>query len=137
MQARHARPTLTAAASAGLAARAAQLDDGYLRVRAQPRFDRTVDHAAGARSRGAARELPALLEGPSCTRPLVRSSAPPAWNHTRAEVGGFPEGLYPVDPGLIAAQSWGGGWHDVPVTPSGPVYVLRAVAREPLPGTAG
>ncbi len=52
-------------------------------------------------------------------------------NHTPAEVAGFLAGLELVPPGLTAAQSWRGGWHDVPVTPPGLVYVLAGVARKP------
>jgi O-methyltransferase involved in polyketide biosynthesis len=51
-------------------------------------------------------------------------------NHTPAEVAGFLAGLELVPSGLTAAQSWRGGWHDVPVTPPGPAYVLAGVAKK-------
>jgi hypothetical protein len=57
-------------------------------------------------------------------------TAAAAYNHTPAEVAGFPAGLELVPPGLTAAQSWRGGWHDVPVTPPGPAYVLAGVAKK-------
>jgi hypothetical protein len=52
-------------------------------------------------------------------------------NHSPAEVEGFLGGLELVPPGVVAAPSWRGGWHDVPVTPPGPVYVLSAAALKP------
>ena len=51
-------------------------------------------------------------------------------NHTPAELAGFLAGLELVPPGLTAAQNWRGGWHDVPVSSPGPVYVLAGVARK-------
>jgi hypothetical protein len=50
-------------------------------------------------------------------------------NHTRAEVAGFLAGLDLVNPGLVPARNWRGGWQDAPAAPPGPVYVLGAVAR--------
>jgi S-adenosyl methyltransferase len=52
-------------------------------------------------------------------------------NHTPVELAGFLAGLELVPPGLVAAQSWRGGWHDAPVTPPGPAYVLAGVAGKP------
>jgi hypothetical protein len=52
-------------------------------------------------------------------------------NHTAAEIEGFLDGLEPVPPGVVPAQSWRGGWHDAPAAPPGPVYVLAGVARKP------
>jgi len=52
-------------------------------------------------------------------------------NHTPAEIEGFLDGLEPVPPGVVPAQSWRGGWHEAPVAPPGPVYVLASVARKP------
>ena len=54
------------------------------------------------------------------------------YNHSPAEVEGFLAGLGLVPPGLIAAQNWRGGWHDVPVTPPGVAYVLAGVAKKKL-----
>jgi S-adenosyl methyltransferase len=51
-------------------------------------------------------------------------------NHTRAEITGFLDGLEVVPPGLVAAQVWRGGRHEVPGVPIGPVYVLAGVARK-------
>ena len=63
----------------------------------------------------------------------VRQAYTPArlHNHALATVASFLTGLESVPPGLVAAQSWRGGWHDVPVTPPGHAYVLSAVARKP------
>ena len=52
------------------------------------------------------------------------------YNHAPAEVEGFLAGLDLVPPGLVAAQNWRGGWHDVPALPPGPAYVLAGVARK-------
>jgi hypothetical protein len=52
------------------------------------------------------------------------------YNHAPGEVESFLEGLELVPPGFVAAQSWRGGWHDVPAAAPGPVYVLGAVARK-------
>ena len=52
-------------------------------------------------------------------------------NHSPDEVAGFLAGLELVPPGLVAAQNWRGGWHDVPDDGAGPG--LRAgpcVARQ-------
>jgi hypothetical protein len=35
-------------------------------------------------------------------------------NHSPGDVEGFLAGLELVPPGLVAAQNWRGGWHDVP-----------------------
>ena len=51
-------------------------------------------------------------------------------NHTRRQVAGFLAGLEPVPPGIVAAQNWRGGWHDVPAATGSPVYVLAGVARK-------
>jgi hypothetical protein len=51
-------------------------------------------------------------------------------NHAPAEVEGFLASLDLVPPGLVAAQTWRGGWYDVPMTPPGPVYVLGGIARK-------
>lgn len=51
-------------------------------------------------------------------------------NHSPGEVEGFLAGLKPVPPRLTAAQSWRGGWHDMPAAPPGPAYVLAGVARK-------
>jgi S-adenosyl methyltransferase len=51
------------------------------------------------------------------------------YNYAPDEVAGFLAGLELVPPGLVAAQSWRGGGHDVPVTPPGPVYVLAGPPR--------
>ncbi len=53
------------------------------------------------------------------------------WNHSPAEVAGFLADLELVPPGLTAAQNWRGGWHDPPMTPPGPAYVLAGAARKP------
>ena len=58
-------------------------------------------------------------------------SAADVYNHDPAEVAFSLAGLKLVPPGLTAAQNWRGGWHDVPVTSPGPVYVLAGVARKP------
>jgi S-adenosyl methyltransferase len=58
-------------------------------------------------------------------------TAADSYNHAPAEIAGFLDGLEVVPPGLVAAQNWRGGWHDVPVTPPGPAYVLAGVARKP------
>jgi len=50
-------------------------------------------------------------------------------NHAQAEIEGFLDGLEPVPPGVVPAQSWRGGWHGAPAAPPGPVYVLAGVAR--------
>ena len=52
------------------------------------------------------------------------------YNHPPAEVEGFLAGLELVPPGLVAAQSWRGGWHDVPITPPGRVYVRAGVTKK-------
>ena len=52
-------------------------------------------------------------------------------NHTRRQIAGFLVGLELVPPGLVEARRWRGGWHDMPVTPPGPAYVLAGVARKP------
>ena len=52
-------------------------------------------------------------------------------NHTPAEIEGFLDGLEPVPPGVVPAQSWRGGWRDAPAAPPGLVYVLAGVARKP------
>jgi hypothetical protein len=52
------------------------------------------------------------------------------YNHSPDEVAGFLTGLELVPPGLVPAQRWRGGWHDVPTAPPGPVYSLAAVARK-------
>jgi len=57
-------------------------------------------------------------------------TAADCYNHAPAEVEGFLAGLELVPPGLTAAQNWRGGWHDVPVLPPGPAYVLAGVARK-------
>jgi S-adenosyl methyltransferase len=59
-------------------------------------------------------------------------TAAEVYNHTPAESQGFLDGLELVPPGLVAAQSWRAGWHDVPATSPGPVYVLGALARKPV-----
>ena len=46
------------------------------------------------------------------------------FNHAPGDVEGFLAGLELVPPGVVAAQNWRGGWHDVPAAPPGPVYVL-------------
>ena len=53
------------------------------------------------------------------------------YNHAPGEVEGFLAGLELVPPGLVVAQSWRGGWHEVPLTQPGPPYVLGAVVRKP------
>ncbi len=58
-------------------------------------------------------------------------TAADSYNHTRRQVTGFLSGLEPVPPGIVAAQNWRGGWHDVPSAPPGPAYVLAGVARKP------
>lgn len=52
------------------------------------------------------------------------------YNHAPAEIAGFLAGLELVPPGLVVAQSWRGGWHDVPATPPEPVYMLAGVAKK-------
>jgi hypothetical protein len=52
------------------------------------------------------------------------------YNHEVGEVEGFLTGLELVPPGIAAAPSWRGGWHDVPAAVPGPVYVLAGVARK-------
>jgi hypothetical protein len=52
------------------------------------------------------------------------------YNHSSADVAEFLGSLELVPPGLVAAQRWRGGWHDVPATPPGPVYVLAGVAKK-------
>ena len=61
----------------------------------------------------------------------VYAAAADAYNHSQADVEGFLAALEIVPPGLVAAQNWRGGWHDVPLTPPGPAYVLAGVARKP------
>ena len=52
-------------------------------------------------------------------------------NHSPGEVEGF-LAAKPVPPRLTAAQSWRGGWHDMPAAPPGPAYVLAALpGRQP------
>jgi len=58
-------------------------------------------------------------------------TAADAYNHSPDEAAGFLAGLEVVPPGLVPAQNWRGGWHDVPATTPGPVYVLAGVARKP------
>ena len=53
-------------------------------------------------------------------------------NHAPAEIEGFLDGLEPVPPGVVPAQSWRGGSHGAPAAPPGPVYVLAGVARKPV-----
>ncbi len=53
------------------------------------------------------------------------------YNHAPGDVEGFLAGLELVPPGVVAAQSWRGGRHDVPVTKPGAAYVLSAVALKP------
>ena len=60
----------------------------------------------------------------------VAYTAADIYNHSPAEVAGFLAGLELVPPGLVAAQSWRGGWHDVPTAPPGPVCVLGGVAQK-------
>jgi len=55
------------------------------------------------------------------------------YNHAPADVEGFLGGLEVVPPGVVAAQIWRAGWHDVPVTPPGAAYVLSAMALKPGP----
>lgn len=52
------------------------------------------------------------------------------YNHSPGEMQGFLAGLDLVPPGVVAAQNWRGGWHDVPAVPPGPVYVLAGVATK-------
>jgi hypothetical protein len=52
------------------------------------------------------------------------------YNHSPAEVEGFLAGLELVPPGVVAAQNWRGGWHDVPAAAPWPAYVLAGVARK-------
>ena len=61
-------------------------------------------------------------------------TAADSYNHSPDEVKGFLVGLELVPPGLVAAPNWPGGWHDVPVTPPGPAYVLAGVAKKLRPG---
>jgi len=58
-------------------------------------------------------------------------TAAEVYNHTPAEIEGFLDGLEPVPPGVVPAQSWRGGRPDAPAAPPGPVYVLAGVARKP------
>jgi hypothetical protein len=39
------------------------------------------------------------------------------YNHAQGDVEGFLSGLELVPPGVVSAQSWRGGWHDLPVAP--------------------
>ena len=55
------------------------------------------------------------------------------YNHSPGEMEGFLAGLDLIPPGVVVAQNWRGGWHDVPATPPGPAYVLGGVARKPVP----
>lgn len=57
-------------------------------------------------------------------------TAAEVYNHARAEIDGFLDGLELVPPGIVAAQSWRGGWHEVPAASPGPVYVLAGVAQK-------
>jgi hypothetical protein len=57
-------------------------------------------------------------------------TAADAHNHAPEEVAGFLAGLEFVPPGIVAAQNWRGGWHDVPVTTPGPAYVLAGAAKK-------
>jgi hypothetical protein len=63
----------------------------------------------------------------------IRQAYTPArlHNHALATVASFLTDLELVPPGIVAAQNWRGGWHDVPITSPGPGYVLSAVARKP------
>jgi hypothetical protein len=54
-----------------------------------------------------------------------------AYNHSPDEVEGFLAGLELVPPGIVAAQNWRGGWHDVPAAPPSSANVLAEVARKP------
>jgi S-adenosyl methyltransferase len=58
-------------------------------------------------------------------------TAADAYNHSPDEVAGFLAGLELVPPGLVAAQSRRGGWHDVPAAAPGPAYALAGVASKP------
>ncbi len=58
-------------------------------------------------------------------------TAADSYNHAPAEITEFLDGLELVPPGLAVAQGWRGGWHDAPVTPPGPAYVLAGVALKP------
>ena len=51
-------------------------------------------------------------------------------NHTPTEIERFLGGLELVAPGLVAAQTWRGGWNDVSSTPPDSVYVLGGIARK-------
>jgi hypothetical protein len=46
------------------------------------------------------------------------------YDHASGDVEGFLSGLELVPPGLVAAQNWRGGWHDVRAAPPGPAYTL-------------
>jgi|SRR5580700_4434461 hypothetical protein len=50
--------------------------------------------------------------------------AAPLYNHTRAQVATFFDGLDIVPPGLAAARGWRPDWADAPAVPPGPGYVL-------------
>ncbi len=60
-------------------------------------------------------------------------TAADVYNHMLAESRGFLDGLELVPPGLVAVQSWRGGWTDAPATSPGPVYMLGGLARKPVP----
>jgi O-methyltransferase involved in polyketide biosynthesis len=54
-----------------------------------------------------------------------------SYNHSPDEVKGFFAGVELVLPGLVAAQNWRGGCHNVPAAAPGPAYVLaRGRAEE-------
>jgi hypothetical protein len=63
----------------------------------------------------------------------VRQAYTPArlYNHAPGAVASFFGGLALTPPGLVPAQNWRGGWHDVPTTKPGPASVLAGVARKP------
>lgn len=58
-------------------------------------------------------------------------TAADSYNHAPDEMAAFLAGLALVPPGLVAAPSWRGGWHAVPLTLPGAAYALASVALKP------
>jgi SAM-dependent methyltransferase len=51
------------------------------------------------------------------------------YNHPAADVASFLKGMDLVQPGVVIARGWRGGWPDAHLASSAPLYALAAVAR--------
>lgn len=51
------------------------------------------------------------------------------YNHPAADVASFLDGMELVQPGVVMARGWRGGWPDARLAPAGPVYALAGTAR--------